>query len=157
MPDKPSSQVPKTPPPTLEFRGMYKEEEGWLFSLFDTRTQKGNWVRLNEPTGSYTVKEYREEDRTLVLSSGENVFELKMKEPSNISLPIAAVQPVMQAQVYTPPPSAPVPSAPSPVQSPQPAVDPIMPAVGQGGPQNPTPSPNMPVPPRRRTIRPQGQ
>ena len=96
------------PPPeqaTLEFRGMVTDESGTAYSVFDTSTNKGRWVRADDPNSPIRVRGFDAENATLEVEQNGRLQKLTLKRAT-----IQAGQPIT-AMV---PNVAPVPGAPRP-------------------------------------------
>lgn len=58
----------------LEFRGLVVDEQGTAYSIFDATTNKGSWLRADEPNGIVQVKSYDEANSVLeVVQNGKPV------------------------------------------------------------------------------------
>lgn len=57
-------------PTTLEFRGFLVEDGKYFFSLYETSTQRSEWVGLNENGTTFTVRAYDAASQTV---TGENL------------------------------------------------------------------------------------
>lgn len=114
---------------TVELVGLFELGGEWTFCLFNVKTQKGQWVRLNDAGSGYELVAFDEEDRVLTLRDGGRLRALYLNTPS------AAPGPeVQRAQKNAPtiaglqePPPAPkvaVPQAPPPPPPPPPDMKP---------------------------------
>jgi hypothetical protein len=68
----PPPPAPKPPPlieKNLEFKGCMRLRSVWRFSIFDKRSSKSTWVRLNEKSeAGFTITEFDEENKTIIPS-----------------------------------------------------------------------------------------
>ena len=103
------------PQGTLEFRGMVTDAAGTSYSIFDTTTNKGRWVRAEDSNSPVQVKNFDAASNTLEIEQNGKPVKLPLKRAV-----IQAGQPI----------TAMVAPAPSPNGPPQ-----GVPAPGQGGPQ----------------------
>ena len=90
---KPAPAPPKPPPlieKNLEFKGCMRLRNVWRFSIFDKRSGKSSWVRLNQKSeAGYAVIEFDEENKTVVIESNGHKEELSIKSPSGAPVPIS--------------------------------------------------------------------
>jgi hypothetical protein len=83
---------------SVEFRGMFTEQNNTYFSILDTATQKSAWVGMNETGHPFVVRSYNASNDTVTVElGGHNV---------NLALKHAAVQ----LAAATPKPAAPAPN-----------------------------------------------
>ncbi len=92
------------PQGTWEFRGMATDAEGTAYSLFDSSTNKGRWVRAEDSEGPVQIKgfdpannilEIEQEGRPLrlalkraIIQSGQSVAEMTPPAPDRRALSI---------------------------------------------------------------------
>ena len=84
------SAVPNRLQSEVEFRGMFKMDGEWQFSIFDVQKQKSSWLRVNEHFGGIKLTHYSPEEQSVtVLRDGMNAV-IKLKESSKKAAPVAA-------------------------------------------------------------------
>ncbi len=89
------------PQGTLEFRGMVTDGNGTAYSVFDTTTNKGRWVRADEADGSVQVKGFDAQNNTLEIEQNGKPVKLPLKRAI-----IQAGQPVSSMVPSIPAPNA---------------------------------------------------
>lgn len=94
--------------PTLEFRGMVTDDGGTAYSIFDTSTNKGRWVRADDPEASVRVRAYDPSNGTLEVEQNGRPVKLTLKRAV-----IQAGQPVANMA-----PNMPMPGGPGEVRRP---------------------------------------
>lgn len=67
------------PAGTLEFRGLVTDEAGTAYSLFDTSTNKGRWVRADDANGPLRVTGYDAANNVLDVEQNGRALRLSMK------------------------------------------------------------------------------
>lgn len=67
------------PQGTLEFRGMVTDESGTAYSIFDTSTNKGRWVRADDSNASVQVKNFDAASNTLEIEQNGKPVKLPLK------------------------------------------------------------------------------
>lgn len=67
------------PAETLEFRGVVTDETGTAYSLFDTSTNKGRWVRAGDATSSVRVTGFDAANNLLDIEQNGRALRLAMK------------------------------------------------------------------------------
>ena len=83
-PFSPSAQVADAsgnaePQGTLEFRGMVTDAAGTAYSLFDTATNKGRWLRAGDADSAVQVKGFDAGSHTLELEQNGRPVRLTLK------------------------------------------------------------------------------
>lgn len=86
------------PQGTLEFRGMVTDESGTAYSIFDTSTSKGRWLRPDDSNSAVQVKNFDAASNTLEVEQNGRPVKLPLKR--------ATIQPgqAVAAMVPTAPP-----------------------------------------------------
>jgi hypothetical protein len=100
----PGSRNDAAPPPeqaTLEFRGMVTDEGGTAYSVFDTSTNRGRWVRADDENSPFRVRGFDNESSTLEIEQNGRVQKLTLKRAT-----IQAGQPIGNMVPATPGPAA---------------------------------------------------
>ena len=98
-------QAPAAPPPPpqaspldkLELRSVSVLGGVHHFSLFDTSSSKGFWIKLNETVQGVSVSDYNKPEGSVLVRSGGFSKRLKLKEAKIIALnvPPPSAQPVV--------------------------------------------------------------
>lgn len=106
-PFAPPGQGPDTagaaePQGTLEFRGMVTDEAGTAYSIFDTSTNKGRWVRSDDTNSPVQVKGFDAANNTLEVEQNGRSVKLSLKRAT-----IQAGQAVNAMIPSAPPPQIP--------------------------------------------------
>ena len=78
-PEPPPPPPPPEPPPTLELRGVVNERGTLWFSLYDTETKKGTWVRRDETVADCQVREFDLAKEVLFLEGRSRRLALALK------------------------------------------------------------------------------
>ena len=109
---------PAPPPPqiqqNLEFKGFFKIRNVWRFSIFDKRTSKSTWVRLEEKADAgFTVLEFDPENQDIVVEDNGHKETLSIKSPSGTVVPVS--------HIANAPKPAPAAKKPTPTAKPKPA------------------------------------
>ena len=80
----------------------------WKFSIFDKRTNKSQWLALNERAdgAGFSIVEFDTNNRDVVVKDGGEQATLSIKEPSGNPVPIAHLQ--AAARKPAPKPKTPV-------------------------------------------------
>ena len=118
---KPAPAPPKPPPlieKNLEFKGCMRLRNVWRFSIFDKRSGKSSWVRLKQKAeAGFTVIEFDEENKTIVVEANGHKEELSIKSPSGAPVPISHLKAASTAKPKPTPkttkPATPTRKAPS--------------------------------------------
>jgi hypothetical protein len=105
-------------PPTLEFRGMVTDADGTAYSIYDTSTNKGRWVRADDANSPVQVKSFDPVNNTLEVEQNGRPLKLALKRAT-----IQAGQPVAAAIPNAPTPAGGNPAAPGAVRRPDSAAD----------------------------------
>ena len=115
----------------IEFRGLLQVGDAPEFCLFDKKSQKGQWVSLNDPAAQYQVLSFDPESESIRVQSGDEVQELTISKPASIpavaarrrprrvpleGLPTVGAPPTMRPPTPPPrrPPTTRPPSGPPP-------------------------------------------
>jgi hypothetical protein len=79
--------------PNVEFRGVFKYQGEWHFSLFNKGTNKGAWLKKGESfdDGKIEIEDFNPETEIIKLSGGMTLSLLKSK---NQTLPVPSGLPV---------------------------------------------------------------
>ncbi len=93
--------APPPEPSTLEFRGMVTDESGTAYSVFDTSTNRGRWVRADDENSPFRVRGFDPENATLEIEQNGRVQKLTLKRAT-----IQAGQPVTGMRPAIPNPGA---------------------------------------------------
>lgn len=64
---------------TLEFRGIVTDEAGTAYSVFDTSTNKGRWVRADDANSPIRVRGFDADNATLEVEQNGRVQKLTLK------------------------------------------------------------------------------
>ena len=67
------------PQGTLEFRGMVTDAAGTAYSLFDTATNKGRWVRADDADAALRIKDFDAANNTLEIEQNGRPVRLSLK------------------------------------------------------------------------------
>lgn len=94
----------------LEFRGTFVDGGERFFSILDAASRRAEWVGLNEPGRTFTVKAYDAEQESVSVEFQGRLLELKL-HPARIGI---AAAPTATAN---PSPGAPVAASPLPSTS----------------------------------------
>ena len=90
---KPPPPPPKPPPlieKNLEFKGCMRLRNVWKFCIFDKRSGKSSWVKLNSKADAgFTVIEFDVENKTVVIEENGHKESISLKSPSGNPVPIA--------------------------------------------------------------------
>lgn len=87
-------------PPTLEFRGMVTDEGGTAYSIFDTSTNKGRWVRAEDSNSPVQVKGFDPVSNTLEIEQNGRPVKLSLKRSTiQAGQSMAAMTPNAPAQI----------------------------------------------------------
>jgi hypothetical protein len=82
------------PQGTLEFRGMVTDAEGTAYSVFDTTTNKGRWVRAEDTNSPVQVKGFDAANNTLEVEQNGRAVKLPLKRAIiQAGQPVAAMTP----------------------------------------------------------------
>ena len=77
---------------TLEFRGMVTDGGGTSYSVFDTTSNKGRWVREGDDTGPVKVKGYDAVTNTLEIEQDGRPAKLSLKRATiQAGAPVSAM------------------------------------------------------------------
>ena len=123
---KPPPPPPKPPPlieKNLEFKGCMRLRNVWRFCIFDKRSGKSSWVKLNNKSDAgFTVIEFDVENKTVVIEENGHKESISLKIPSGNPVPIAHLKaapkptpkptqkkPAQTASAKKPTPGAPIP------------------------------------------------
>jgi hypothetical protein len=106
----PPSAAPASPLDRFEFRGVLTIGTETTITLFDTSTSKSVTLNVGETIDGLRVTDFRPEDGSVVLESGGQTKQLKMKEAKIVAM-----------------------AAPPPPPPPQPGAPPMTPGQGQPG------------------------
>lgn len=90
------------PQGTLEFRGVVTDEAGTAYSIFDTSTNKGRWVRADDSNSPVQVKGFDAANNTLEIEQNGRPVKLSLKRAT-----IQAGQAVTAMIPSAPPPQVP--------------------------------------------------
>lgn len=90
------------PQGTLEFRGVVTDEGGTAYSIFDTSTNKGRWVRADDTNSPVQVKSFDSANNTLEIEQNGRPVKLSLKRAT-----IQAGQAVTAMIPSAPPPQVP--------------------------------------------------
>lgn len=63
----------------LEFRGLVVDEEGTAFSIFDSTSSKGSWIRADDPNGPVRVKSFDKVNSVLEVEQNGKPVKLALK------------------------------------------------------------------------------
>jgi hypothetical protein len=86
------------PQGTLEFRGMVTDTEGTSYSIFDTTTNKGRWVRADDANSPVQVKGFDSANNTLEVEQNGKPVKLPLKRAViQAGQPVSAMVPPMPA------------------------------------------------------------
>lgn len=86
------------PQGTLEFRGMVTDTAGTSYSIFDTTTNKGRWVRADDANSPVQVKGFDAANNTLEVEQNGKPVKLPLKRAViQAGQPISAMAPAMPA------------------------------------------------------------
>lgn len=84
MPPAGAAGAAPSEPNAIEFRGLFKQGDAFLFNLVDVSTRKGTWVKLDEagPQG-WCVKKYDRlgENDTITVEAGGRTLTLSLAKP----------------------------------------------------------------------------
>ena len=97
--------------PNIEFRGLFKYQDEWHFSLFNKSTNKGVWLKKGESfdDGKVVIEDFNPRTDIVNLKGGMTLSLIKSK---NQVLPVPSGQPVKKKPVVNKAISPPRPSAP---------------------------------------------
>ena len=90
------------PQGSLEFRGMVTDSAGTAYSIFDTTTNKGRWVRADDTNSPVQVKGFDAANNTLEIEQNGRPVKLPLKR--------AVIQAGQPVSAMTTPAPAPAPA-----------------------------------------------
>jgi hypothetical protein len=84
--------------PNIEFRGLFKYQDEWHFSLFNKSTNKGAWIKKGESfdDGKVEIEDFNPQTDILKIKGGMTLSLIKSK---NQVLPVPSGQPVKKKPV----------------------------------------------------------
>ena len=84
--------------PNIEFRGLFKYQDEWHFSLFNKNTNKGAWIKKGESfdDGKVEIEDFNPQTDILKIKGGMTLSLIKSK---NQVLPVPSGQPVKKKPV----------------------------------------------------------
>ena len=92
--------------PNIEFRGLFKYQDEWHFSLFNKNTNKGAWIKKGESfdDGKVEIEDFNPQTDILKIKGGMTLSLIKSK---NQVLPVPSGQPVKKKPVVANKPKVP--------------------------------------------------
>lgn len=92
--------------PNIEFRGLFKYQDEWHFSLFNKSTNKGAWIKKGESfdDGKVEIEDFNPQTDILKIKGGMTLSLIKSK---NQVLPVPSGQPVKKKPVVANKPKVP--------------------------------------------------
>lgn len=111
---------PAEPQGTLEFRGMVTDDGGTSYSIFDTSTNKGRWVRAEDANGPVQVKGFDSVNNTLEIEQNGRPVKLPLKRATiQAGQPVTAMIPATPVHLSNPA----TPGAPADARKPDAGAD----------------------------------
>jgi hypothetical protein len=127
----PPPPAPKPINPNIEFRGLFKYQDEWHFSLFNKSTNKGAWIKKGESFdgGKVEVEDFNPESEVLKLKGGVT---LSLIKSNNKILPVPSGLPVKK-----------------PTTKPRPVIPNRNPVISGNRPRTITVPPRVNLPPKK--------
>ena len=127
----PPPPAPKTINAIIEFRGLFKYQDEWHFSLFNKSTNKGAWIKKGESFdgGKVEVEDFNPESEVLNLKGGVT---LNLIKSNNKILPVPSGLPVKK-----------------PTTKPRPVIPNRNPVISGNRPRTITVPPRVNLPPKK--------
>ncbi len=72
----------------IELRGVYSINGEYHFNIYNKKAQKGEWMRLNDPSSTYRILRFDEDTSSIQINLDGETEELSLKEPDNKPLPV---------------------------------------------------------------------
>ncbi len=72
----------------FEFRGVYSLGGEYQFSIYNKKSQKGEWVSLGESGSSFEVTSYDENSNSIQLNIDGKIEEMALRTPDNKPIPV---------------------------------------------------------------------
>lgn len=92
----------------LEFRGMVTDQAGTSYSVYDTTSNKGRWVRADDANSPIRVRGFDAASNTLEIEQNGRQMKLPLKRAViQAGQPVTAMIPATPAPIMNPVPSAP--------------------------------------------------
>lgn len=105
-PEKPVPPAIQTQGPIsreIEFRGVVQLGGVYQFSIYNTKEQKGYWLKENTVEGGIAVKNYDTDAATIVVTMNGRSEQLTLMAASENSMPVAQAAPSKPAKTPVPP------------------------------------------------------
>lgn len=73
---------------SLDFQGVYTLNGETFINIFNRKSNKGHWVRLNDPKATFHVVRYNAGTSTITLNVNESLEDMPLKKTSGTPIPV---------------------------------------------------------------------